>query len=442
MAKRTSFDDDVTCIIMGGGAGTRLYPLTHMRSKPAVPLGGKYRLIDIPISNCINSGLRQIYILTQYNSASLHRHISRSFHFDRFSTSFVEILAAQQSPQYAVERSWYEGTADAVRKNLFRIHEAGGKQVLILSGDQIYQMDFRDVLSTHRGSGGAGPAEVTIAAIVVRKEQARGLGIMKIDPSTRRVVSFVEKPRDDDSLFEGLEAADEMVAEFELPPEEGPYYLANMGIYVFDLPRLASALENDHSDFGKQVLPSLLDKCEVRAHLFHGYWEDVGTIRSFHQANLDLATSVPHFNFYIEDSPVYTRARLLPASKIQGATVTSSLISEGCLIENATIEQSLIGIRSVVGKDCVIRYSHVMGADDFESDEDRVRNLEAGLPRLGIGDGTIIENAIIDKNARVGSGVRLQNLEKHVSFEDGTVIIRDGLTVVPRGGVVPDGYHI
>lgn len=427
---------------MGGGAGTRLYPLTHMRSKPAVPLGGKYRLIDIPISNCINSGLRHIYILTQYNSTSLHRHISRSYHFDRFSNSLVEILAAQQSPQYAVERSWYEGTADAVRKNLLRIHEAAGKEILILSGDQIYQMDFRDILATHRGSDGSSKAEVTIAAIIVTKDEARQLGIMKIDPETRRVVSFVEKPGSNDARFEGLEASEEVVEEFDLAPEEGPYYLANMGIYVFELSRLESALENDYSDFGKQVLPSLLDHCEVRAHLFHGYWEDVGTIRSFHQANLDLATSVPRFNFYLEDRPVYTRARLLPASKIQGATVTRSLVSEGCLIENATIENSLIGIRSVIGRDCVIRNTYVMGADTYELDEDRAQDAASGLPMVGIGDGTVIENAIIDKNSRVGRNVQLQNLENHVSFEDGTVIIRDGLTVVPRGGVVPDGYRI
>ncbi len=442
MARRSYSGDKVTCLIMGGGAGTRLYPLTHMRSKPAVPLGGKYRLIDIPISNCINSGLRHIYILTQYNSTSLHRHISRSYHFDRFSKSMVEILAAQQSPQFAADRSWYEGTADAVRKNLMRIHEAPGKEILILSGDQIYQMDFRDVLATHRGGRERSRAEVTIAAIVVPREQARQLGIMRIDAATRRVVSFVEKPGGNDALFEGLEASDEMVAELELPPEGGPYYLANMGIYVFDLPRLESALENDYSDFGRQILPSLLDQCEVRAHLFHGYWEDVGTIRSFHQANLDLAASVPRFNFYMEDRPVYTRARLLPGSKIQGATVTRSLISEGCLIENATIEQSLIGIRSVVGRDCVIRNTYVMGADLYETEEDRAHNVQVGLPKVGIGDGSVIENAIIDKNARVGSGVRLQNLENHVSFEDGTVIIRDGLTVVPRGGVVPDGYRI
>lgn len=446
MRQATTFEDRVTAIVMGGGAGTRLYPLTHLRAKPAVPLGGKYRLIDIPISNCINSGLRRIYILTQYNSTSLHTHISRSYHFDRFSKAFIGILAAQQSPQYTDAHAWYEGTADAVRKNLGRVRDAGGDEVLILSGDQIYQMDFRDALATHRGTGTESPScgrsEVTIAARLVPKEQARSLGIMRIDVDTGRVIEFIEKPGDRDELFDGLEATEDTLARFGLSAADGPYYLANMGIYVFDQRRLETALDNEYSDFGREVLPSLLDQCEVRAHLFHGYWEDVGTIRTFHQANIDLAGALPQFNFYMEDTPVYTRARLLPASKIQGASILRSLISEGCLIEQARIEDSLIGIRATVGRDCIIRNTYVMGTDFYETEEGREQDRRAGRPMIGIGDGSIIENSIIDKNARVGRNVRLQNLDNHASFEDGHVIIRDGIVVVPRGGVIPDGYGI
>ena len=438
----TRHENNVTTIIMGGGAGQRLSPLTRMRAKPAVPLGGKSRLIDIPISNCINSGLRRIYILTQYNSASLHSHISRSYHFDRFSKAFVQILAAQQTPSYTVEHSWYEGTADAVRKNLARIHEVGGDEVLILSGDQIYQMDFRDVLRTHRGNDELGRPGVTIAALLVPKERARQLGIMRIDSSTGRVLEFVEKPGKDEERFSGLEATDRIVEEFGLAREDGPYYLANMGIYVFNLNWLENSLAHDFSDFGREVLPALLEQCEVRAHLFHGYWEDIGTISSFHQANIELAGPVPRFNFYLEENPIYTRARLLPASKIQGASVSGSLISEGCLIEQARIEKSLIGVRSVIGRDCIIRNTYVMGMDYYETDTQRAHDLQRQQPTIGIGDGTIIENAIIDKNARVGRNVRIQNLQGHTSFDDGKVIIRDGIVIVPRGGVVPDGYTL
>lgn len=441
MSISATFETNVTCIIMGGGAGSRLHPLTRPRAKPAVPLGGKYRLIDIPIANCINSGLRRVFILTQYNSASLHSHISRSYHFDRFSKAFLEILAAQQTPQYAVEHSWYEGTADAVRKNLTRVHEAGGDEVLILSGDQIYQMDFRDVLRTHRDAAANSRCEVTIAALLVPKEQARSLGILKTD-AHGQVTAFVEKPGDQDELFDGLEAPPQLLERFGVSPDGGPYFLANMGIYVFNLKRLDSALNNDFPDFGRQVIPSLLEQCEVRAHLFDGYWEDVGTIRTFHQANIELASPVPRFNFYMEDSPIYTRARLLPASKIQGASVLNSLISEGCLIEQARIESSLIGIRSIVGRDCLIRNTYLMGMDYYETEKDRELDRRTGLPTVGIGNGSIVENAIIDKNARVGRNVRIQNLEERSTYEDDKVVVRDGIVVVPRGGVVPDGYII
>ena len=437
MPGQKTYDYNVTCVIMGGGAGTRLYPLTHQRSKPAVPLGAKYRLIDIPLSNCLNSGLNRIFILTQFNSTSLHRHISASYHFDRFSRGFVEILAAQQTPQYNVEHSWYQGTADAVRKNLVRFRDVGGTEALILSGDQIYQMDFREILSTHRGADGSGrrSADVTIAGLLVPRERARHFGIMRIDAGGN-VLEFVEKPGKNDALFEGLEAPPELVERFKVPAGEGPWYLANMGIYVFDLDLLERALAGAYCDFGKEVLPSLLDSCRVRAYLFHGYWEDIGTIRAFHQANLELASSSPRFQFYLEDKPIFTRARLLPASKINDAGIKSSLLSDGCLIDRALIENSLIGVRSVIQNGSVIKNSYVMGADYYEGSH------EDGRPAIGIGEGSHIENAIIDKNARVGRNVSIRNREEHTTFEDGRVVIREGIVVVPRGGVIPDGYAI
>ena len=443
MLRQKTYEYNVTCVVMGGGAGTRLYPLTYKRSKPAVPLGAKFRLIDIPISNCLNSGLNRIFILTQFNSTSLHRHISSSYHFDRFSRGFVEILAAQQTPEYNVEHSWYQGTADAVRKNMVRIRDAGGQEVLILSGDQIYQMDFSEILRTHRGADGTGreSAHVTIAGLLVPRERARHFGIMKTDASGA-VLEFVEKPGKNDALFEGLEAPPELLERFKVSAEDGPWYLANMGIYVFDLDLLGRALDNDLPDFGKEVLPSLLKTCRVRVHLFDGYWEDIGTIRAFHQANIDLALPLPRFHFYNQDKPIFTRARLLPASKIQSASVNCSLISDGCLIEDARLENSLIGVRSILKRGCFIRNSYVMGADFYEMEEDRVGTNRRDIPDVGIGEGSHIENAIIDKNARVGRNVSIRNREEHTTFDDGRVVIREGIVVVPRGGVIPDGYSI
>ena len=444
MQKLRVQDFNVISVVMGGGAGSRLFPLTHQRAKPAVPVGGKYRLIDIPISNCLNSGLNRMYLLTQFNSTSLHRHIASSYQFDRFSGGFVEILAAQQTPEYDQSRAWYEGNADAVRKNVLRLRESGASEVLILSGDQLYQMDYSEILATHRGKEGEPASDVTIAALLVPRERARSLGIMKIDLAGR-VLSFVEKPGPNDRLFEGLEAPPELLREFSLPAGEGPYYLANMGIYAFRLACLEEALASPLPDFGRDILPSLLGKRVVRAHLFHGYWEDIGTIGSFHQANLDLAREEPSFNFYLEGRPIYTRARLLPASAIQGATIRESLISDGCRIRDASIERSLIGIRSIIGRGCIIRNTCVMGADFYEMDEEGHRHRSNGDPELGIGDGSVVENAIIDKNARVGRNVSITNRRRLTTYGDGqdsAVVIRDGIVVVPRGGVVPDGFTI
>ncbi len=439
--RQKTFDYNVTCVIMGGGAGTRLHPLTLKRAKPAVPLGAKFRLIDIPISNCLNSGLNRIFILTQFNSTSLHRHILMSYHFDRFSKGFAEILAAQQSPQYNVEHSWYEGTADAVRKNLLRFRDSGGEEVLILSGDQIYRMDYTDVLRTHRCVMGDGSADVTIATLLVSRERARSLGVMKISPEGD-VLDFVEKPGKNDALFDGLEAPPALLKRFGLPETGEPMYLANMGIYVFGLAQLEKALDNSFCDFGKEILPGLLDGYKVRAHLFDGYWEDIGTIRAFHQSNIELASASPRFDFYQAEAPIYTRARLLPATKIQGATISSSLIGDGCLIDQAVIESSLIGVRSIIGGGCTIRNTYVMGCDYYETQESRRSCYARGQPQLGIGDATYIENAIIDKNAHVGRNVSIRNREEHTTYDDGTVVIREGIVIVPRGAVVPDGYSV
>ena len=438
---KISFDYDVTCMIMGGGQGVRLYPLTKDRSKPAVPLGTKYRLIDIPISNCLNSGLNRIYILTQFNSTSLHRHIQRAYHFDRFSRGFVEILAAQQTPQYDLKASWYQGTSDAVRKNMPRLEESGSSEVLILSGDQIYQMNFREVLDTHRGDSSRGPSEVTIASLLVTREQARQFGVLQID-ETGEVVRFVEKPGKDDKLLDSLEAPQRLVENFGLSQADGPWFLANMGIYVFQMDVLKDALTPASTDFGKEVLPAIIKGNRVRCHLFHGYWEDIGTISSFLRANLDLGLEHPNFNFYSAQQPVYTRARLLPASKVSQVTSSNSLIAEGCRIAGAEIVNSLIGVRTVIAKNVTIKNSYIMGTDHFETADDLKRNQAIGLPDIGIGPGTHIENAIVDKNTRIGADVVIKNLEGHREYEDGNVFIRDGIVIVPRNGVLLSGYKI
>jgi glucose-1-phosphate adenylyltransferase len=429
---------------MGGGQGTRLLPLTSDRAKPAVPLGAKYRLIDIPLSNCINSGLNRVYILTQFNSTSLHRHIHQSYHFDRFSTGFVEILAAQQTPLITADTSWYEGTADAVRKNLVRLDETHSEEVLILSGDQIYQMDYRDVLADHRGKRDGRPSPVTIAALLVKKERARQLGIIEIDES-RFIRRFVEKPGKDETLLASLEAPGALVESCGLRVEDGPWFLANMGIYVFERGILKKALDPPSLDFGREVLPTLLESTPMRAFLFHGYWEDIGTIPSFLEANLELASPLPSFNFYDSEQPVYTRARLLPASKMRNFSCRNSLVAEGSLVEDADIDRCLIGIRSWIGAGVRLKNTYVMGNDSYEAVDDGTgvpARSAKRVPPLGIGDNTVIENAIIDKNTRIGRNVSIRNESGHHEYEDGIVHVREGVVVVPRNGVVPDGYTI
>ncbi|MDX6354359.1 MAG: glucose-phosphate adenylyltransferase, partial [Streptomyces sp.] len=373
---------DVVVVIMGGGAGTRLFPLTKDRAKPAVPLAGKYRLVDIPISNCLNSDLRRIFLLTQFNSGSLHRHIQESYRFDNFSPGFVEILAAEQRPDRV---DWYQGTADAVRQNLMHINSYGHRLVLILSGDQLYRMNYLDILLQHVASG----AEVTVATTPVGAEAAGGFGIMEVEDGGR-ITRFVEKPTDP-----------ALQATLSGYPDQLP---ASMGIYVFDRDILAGALAGSEADFGKHVIPKLIDTRRVHAYRHEGYWEDIGTIRAFYEANLDLCEPLPQFNFYDASAPIFTHARYLPATKIIKSQLERAVLADGCIINDATIERSLIGVRSRIQAGATIRDALVMGQDYYDSPE---RRPEAGAPPVGIGHGAWIERTIVDKNARIGDDVRI-----------------------------------
>ncbi len=415
-------------IIMGGGAGSRLFPLTKERSKPAVPLAGKYRLVDIPISNCINSGLRRIYVLTQFNSASLHRHINSSYNFDVFSRSFVEILAAQQTP---TDTSWYQGTADAVRQNLRDFLQQPFEYYVILSGDQLYRMDFRDVLKQHIEGG----AELTIATLPVSRGDCHAFGIMQTD-AERKIVRFEEKPKDP-AILDELRIPAGLMKELG-QPENAEMYQASMGIYVFNRQTLIDALDNTHVDFGKHVIPEMLKKARVQAYIFQGYWEDIGTIRSFFDANLNLTSLLPPFNFFDTTAPIYTHARFLPASKMNGATVKQAIISDGCVVSDAQIERSVIGIRSYIDSGSTIRNSIIMGADFYGAA--LAHNCEG--PGLGIGKNCVVENAIIDKNARIGNGVVITPEGKPNHFDGENYYIRDGIVIVPKNAVIPDGGWI
>jgi glucose-1-phosphate adenylyltransferase len=416
-------------IIMGGGAGTRLYPLTKDRSKPAVPLGGKYRLVDIPISNCLNAGIRGIYVLTQFNSASLHQHISRTYKFDIFSSgSFVEILAAQQTPTGA---NWYQGTADAVRQNLRYFLERPWDYFLILSGDQLYQMDFRELMAAHLQSG----ADLTIATLPVERHAAEGFGIMQTD-SSRRITRFVEKPKDP-ALLESLRIPDPLLGELGLPAGTERYQ-ASMGIYLFNRSVLEACLDNKHEDFGKHVIPAAIANHRVQAHVFQGYWEDIGTIRSFFEANLALAEIEPPFSFYRPGATVYSRPRFLPASKINGAAVKRTVLSDGCIITEATLDRCVVGIRSIIEAGAVLQNVVMMGADFYESET----SAPPGAPPLGIGRNTTIKDAIVDKNARIGERVVISPEGKPTEMDGDNFYIRDGVIIVPKNAVIPDGIWI
>lgn len=412
----------VLSVVMGGGQGARLFPLTLERSKPAVPLAGKYRLVDIPISNCINSRLNEVYLLTQFNSASLHRHISHSYKFDHFSRGFVEILAAEQTPN---SDTWYQGTADAVRKNLNHLLNNDFEHLLILSGDQLYRMDFREIIASHIEK----EAEVTVATIPVDRERAAGFGIMHND-ETGRIIRFVEKP-DTDEVLDSLRAEDQ-----ELGPDQ---YLASMGIYVFKRATLVELLENEQADFGKHIIPSAIDSHRVYSYTYKGYWEDIGTIRSFFEANLDMVSTIPKFNFFQMEMPIYTRPRFMPASKINGAAIDQAIISDGCIIDRSRISQSLVGIRCLLSPGCRVHRSVLMGADFYETEVSKNENLSKGLPLVGVGENTRIESAIIDKNARIGANCVISPEGKPDHFDGDNYYVREGIVIVPKGAVIADG---
>jgi glucose-1-phosphate adenylyltransferase len=409
---------NVVGVILGGGAGTRLQPLTRDRSKPAVPVGGKYRLVDIPISNCINSDIRQIYLLTQFNSVSLHDHVQNTYQFDAFNKNFLRILAAQQTPD---AETWYKGTADAVRKTFRYFLDADPDYVVILSGDQLYRTDFNEVMKHHVDN----KAEVTILTKPVPRDQAGSLGIMEVN-KTHRITNFVEKPGDTADL-DPLRA----------PMYDDERYLASMGIYVFNTKVLEKLLENDHEDFGKDIIPMSIKEHDVFSYIYEGYWRDIGTIESFLDANLGLTDPDPEFTFYDARAPIYTHGRFLPPSQIANCTVERGMISEGSKLRAASIKHSIVGVRGRVGTNSVVEDSYIMGADYYE--EELKDQLAPGTPKLGIGRDCVIKRAIIDKNARIGDGVTVSP-EGKPDGETALYTIRDGIIVIPKNAVIPDGH--
>jgi glucose-1-phosphate adenylyltransferase len=430
--------NNVVAVVLGGGRGTRLLPLTAYRSKPAVPLAGKYRLIDIPISNCLNSGINQIYVLTQFLSVSLHRHIRGTYRFDNFSGGFVEILAAQQTMDQPDERSdWYQGTADAVRKNLRYLVQQDIEYVLILSGDQLYRMDFAQMLATHKSTG----ADVTIAGKLIDRADAKSFGIMRID-AEGRVVGFLEKPQTEAELNDVTMDAEWLRSRGI--KSSGRDCLANMGIYLYDRDTLVAALEKtNYRDFGKDVFPATMRSRNVQLHVFDGYWEDIGTIRSFYDANLQLAQPNPPFELASATSPIYSRARWLPPTRTDNVTMTRSLVADGCVIGSGThIENSVVGLRCRIGNNVTIRNSVIMGVDFYETPEQLATDREEGWPPIGIGDGAVIENALVDKNCHVGAGAHVlgdpQQVER-ISGENWEML--DGIIVIPKNAVLPDGWR-
>jgi len=427
--------ENVVAVILGGGAGSRLFPLTRERSKPAVPLGGKYRLIDVPVSNCINSNILHIFVLTQYNSASLNRHISRTYRFSSFSTGFVEILAAEQTRE---RPDWFQGTADAVRQILPHLRSWNVKTLMILSGDHLYRMDYRNFLERHSATD----ADVTISVIPANPSDAEGFGLLKADEDGR-IVEFKEKPKGAD-----LETMRVDTTAFGLSPEEAERrpYLASMGIYIFDYPKLVELLNADESavDFGGQIIPAAIENQNVQAYLFNDYWEDIGTIRAFYQANLDLASPLPKFNFFDAESPIYTRSRYLPPSKLHSCDIDNAMVSEGCIMNGVYARNSIIGLRSRLDIGVRVEDSIVMGSDFFESIEEIRENLSNNTPHIGIGANSIVRKAIIDKDVRIGRDVQLINSAGIENFDapDGTYFIREGIIIVPKGSQIEDGTVI
>jgi glucose-1-phosphate adenylyltransferase len=420
----------VLAVIMGGGRGTRLHPLTAERCKPAVPLAGKYRLVDIPISNCLNSDINRMFLLTQFQTASLHRHVQSTYHFDPFGGGFVDILAAEQTEKGS---DWYQGTADAVRRNLIHLRAYPHDLVLILSGDQLYRMDFRKIIDEHLARG----SDVTIAAVPFPISKVEGLGLMQVKDDLS-VLRFVEKPKDP-AIIAGLALSDRIEATLESPSDE-KRCLASMGIYVFNRSVLAEALDNSMTDFGREIIPGLLGTEKLFAHIFEGYWEDIGTVKAFFDANLALAQPLPPFNFFEPNAPIYTQDRYLPASKLNKCAIEHVVIGDGSILTDSSLHHCVLGIRSLIGEGCVLEDTIVMGADYYETKEQLATNVTRGRPNMGLGAGCQIKGAIIDKNARIGSGCVLSPEGKpDGSYVNGSVIIRDGVLVVAKGAVVPAG---
>jgi glucose-1-phosphate adenylyltransferase len=409
-------------LIMGGGQGSRLYPLTKLRAKPAVPLAGKYRLIDIPISNCLHAGIDKIAILTQYNSVSLHRHIQRTYARDMFTEGWVQILAAEQTPR---STGWYQGTADAVRQQLVEIEAARTKYVLILAGDHLYNMDYRAFVDYHVETG----ADITMAVQPVTADMAPALGILKRSDDGQ-IESFTEKP--ELTALAGLES---------MPGPNKPY-LASMGIYVFRTDLLFEVLKSEGDDFGKHIIPGALADYRVMGYVYDGYWADIGTIRAFYDVNLEMALPDRPFDFYIPGRPIYSRARFLPASEVQGARLDHTLLADGCRVTQADTRDAVIGLRSLIGPKTQIRSSILMGADYYETEVDRAENKRLDRPGIGIGEGTVIEGAIIDKNARIGRNVHIRHLPDRPDSETDNWVARDGLVIIPKDAVIDDDMVI
>jgi len=419
--------DQVVTVILGGGEGSRLFPLTRDRAKPAVPIGGKYRLVDIPISLSLNSGIKRIFLLTQYLSSSLHRHVQQAYRFDDFiPRGFIEIVAAQKTREAT---SWFQGTADAVRQGLVHFQNHPHEHVLILSGDQLYRMDFRKMLERHAASS----ADITIAALPVDRKSAPSLGLLRVD-GQHRVTEFVEKPKDQKIL--------DALAEAPGLPSDRPF-LASMGIYIFRREVLRDCLaKTQGDDFGKNVLPEAIRQRKVSAYLYDGYWEDIGTIGAFYRANLDLLAPEPKFDFGLNVAPIYTRARFLPGSVVENSQVNRAIISDGCTILRSVLDDAVVGIRQRIGTECKIRRAVLMGADFFETPAQRQENARLNRPDVGIGGGSVIEDAIVDKNVRIGRRVTIRAAGKTAEMDGPNFYVRDGIVIVPKGAVVPDGTVI
>ena len=424
------FAKETVSIILGGGAGSRLHPLTASRSKPAVPIGGKYRLVDIPISNCINSNLNRIFVLTQFNSASLNQHIKNTYHFSAFSSGFVDILAAEQTPD---NPGWFQGTADAVRQSLRHLAKMDFEYVLILSGDQLYQMDFSKMIEAHKKTGAA----LTIATIPVGEREAPEFGILKSNQENV-ITSFVEKPKKEILKDWTSETGTEMKA-------QGRNYLASMGIYVFNKEILHQFLNEIHpnaTDFGKEIIPDSIANYKVLSYQYDGYWTDIGNIYSFFEANIALTQDVPLFNLFDSAQKVYTRARMLPPAKVSGTIINKAILAEGCIIHAKEVTSSVVGIRARVGKDTVIKNTYIMGCDYYENIDQIEQKSKKGIPILGIGERCIIEDAIIDKNCSIGNDVTIKGGAHLEKLDHPLYTIKDGIVVVKKGAVIPNGYII